>query len=71
MRLIVGRLKYDVPIFHGLCTEYEECRWDYFVRHYADEVQQSREASWWTTIPRTTFLLMASGIRGLERSAVA
>src|SRR5207302_6761460 len=32
-----GRLMYEVPIFHGLATEYPECQWDYFVRHYSDQ----------------------------------
>jgi len=39
----LGKWMYEVPIFHGLCTEYEGCRWDYFVRHYADPIQQSRD----------------------------
>lgn len=37
----LGRLMYEVPIFHGLSTEYNECQWDYFVRHYADDAKQS------------------------------
>src|SRR6516225_430167 len=35
-----GQYYYEVPIFHGLCTEYQECRWDYFVKHYKDPQQQ-------------------------------
>jgi choline dehydrogenase len=35
-----GRLMYEVPIFHGLATEYDGCQWDYFVRHYADDARQ-------------------------------
>jgi choline dehydrogenase len=35
-----GRLMYEVPIFHGLSTEYEQCQWDYFVRHYEDDAKQ-------------------------------
>jgi hypothetical protein len=32
---------YDVPAFHGFCSENDAMRWDFFVRHYAsDEVQQ-------------------------------
>jgi choline dehydrogenase len=38
-----GRLMYQVPIFHGLSTEYEECQWDYFVRHYADDGKQQKD----------------------------
>ena len=37
----LGRLMYEVPIFHGLSTEFEECQWDYFVRHYADDARQN------------------------------
>ena len=37
----LGRLMYEVPIFHGLSTEYSECQWDYFVHHYEDIAQQS------------------------------
>ena len=36
----LGRLMYEVPIFHGLSTEYPDCQWDYFVRHYADDAKQ-------------------------------
>jgi choline dehydrogenase len=39
----LGRLMYEVPIFHGLSTEFDECRWDYFVRHYADDARQNQD----------------------------
>src|ERR1041385_7089467 len=32
-----GRLMYEVPIFHGRSTEYKQCAWDFFVRHYTDD----------------------------------
>ena len=32
----LGRWMYEVPIFHGAATEYPECQWDYFVRHYTE-----------------------------------
>jgi len=35
-----GRYMYEVPIFHGLSTEYKECAWNYFVRHYTDTARQ-------------------------------
>ena len=38
-----GRLLYEVPIFHGLSTEYAPCAWDYFVRHYTDDEQQAKD----------------------------
>ena len=34
---------YDVPCFHGCSTENEALKWDFFVRHYADLVQQKRD----------------------------
>jgi choline dehydrogenase len=40
----LGRYMYEVPIFHGLCTEYKECAWDYFVRHYADTARQKLDS---------------------------
>ncbi len=32
---------YDVPAFHGFASENEAMRWDFFVRHYEDEAEQS------------------------------
>lgn len=34
---------YQVPCFHGLATEDEELRWDFFVRHYGSDGQQGRD----------------------------
>jgi choline dehydrogenase len=31
---------YDVPAFHAMAAENEGMRWDYFVRHYADDDRQ-------------------------------
>ncbi len=31
---------YDVPAFHGFASENEAMKWDFFVRHYADDNQQ-------------------------------
>lgn len=36
-------LNYSVPGFNGLSTEDETYRWDYYVRHYADQAQQERD----------------------------
>ena len=36
-------LTYQVPAFHGLATEDPALRWDFFVRHYADDVLQHRD----------------------------
>ena len=40
----MGRMMYEVPIFHGLSTEYAGCAWNYFVRHYTDDAQQARDS---------------------------
>lgn len=34
---------YDVPAFHPLSSEHPAMRWDFFVRHYADDTQQRRD----------------------------
>jgi choline dehydrogenase len=38
-----GRLMYEVPIFHGLSTEYKPCSWEYYVRHFSDPAQQEKD----------------------------
>jgi choline dehydrogenase len=40
----MGRFMYEVPIFHGLSTEYKACAWDFFVRHYTDDAQQAKDS---------------------------
>jgi choline dehydrogenase len=40
----LGRYMYEVPIFHGLSTEYRDCAWDYFVRHYTDTAKQKLDS---------------------------
>jgi len=34
---------YDVPAFHPFASENEALRWDFFVRHYADDTRQQRD----------------------------
>jgi choline dehydrogenase len=34
---------YDVPAFHPFASENPAIRWDFFVRHYANEQQQARD----------------------------
>jgi choline dehydrogenase len=34
---------YDVPVFHAISTENEAIKWDFFVRHYTNLVQQQRD----------------------------
>ncbi len=38
-----GRLIYEVPIFHGISTEYPACSWNYYVRHFTDDSLQSQD----------------------------
>ncbi|MGH7063829.1 MAG: GMC family oxidoreductase, partial [Stellaceae bacterium] len=34
---------YDVPSFHGFASENDAMRWDFFVRHYADQATQEKD----------------------------
>jgi choline dehydrogenase len=34
---------YEVPAFHAMSAENEAMKWDFFVRHYADDKQQERD----------------------------
>jgi choline dehydrogenase-like flavoprotein len=38
-----ARADYDVPAFNARATENPELRWDFFVRHYANDDQQRRD----------------------------
>src|SRR5215467_10286504 len=42
----LGKLLYEVPIFHGLSTEYADCAWEFFVRHYSDDARQKRDSKY-------------------------
>ena len=35
---------YDVPVFHPFASENEAMKWDFYVRHYRDDVQQRRDS---------------------------
>jgi hypothetical protein len=35
---------YRVPVFHGLATEDEHLKWDYYVGHYPADEQQHRDS---------------------------
>jgi choline dehydrogenase len=37
---------YDVPAFHGFASENSAMKWDFFVRHYADESEQRRDPNY-------------------------
>jgi choline dehydrogenase-like flavoprotein len=37
---------YDVPAFHALSTENDGLRWDFFVRHYADQARQKLDPNY-------------------------
>jgi choline dehydrogenase len=34
---------YEVPVFHAFASENDAMKWDFFVRHYADEARQRRD----------------------------
>ena len=34
---------YDVPAFHAFASENDAMKWDYFVRHYADDATQQKD----------------------------
>jgi choline dehydrogenase-like flavoprotein len=34
---------YDVPCFHGISTESDAIRWDFWVRHYSNDRQQQKD----------------------------
>jgi choline dehydrogenase len=57
-----GRLMYEVPIFHGLSTEYDDCRWDYFVRHFREDVQQDEDRKLVRKDPETGIPIEPPGI---------
>ena len=40
----LGRYMYEVPIFHGLSTEYSGCAWNFFVRHYSGQERQKLDS---------------------------
>jgi choline dehydrogenase-like flavoprotein len=37
---------YDVPAFHAFASENSGMKWDFFVRHYADEEEQRRDPNY-------------------------
>src|SRR3954470_7961477 len=41
---------YDVPAFHALSTENDALRWDFFVRHYADQAKQEKDPKYRATV---------------------
>lgn len=53
---------YQVPAFHPLANEDVHLRWDYFVRHYADDEQQRRDGKF--TPERNGVLYPRSGTLG-------
>ena len=45
---------YDVPAFHAMATENDAMRWDFFVRHYADQTKQARDPKYRETVDGKT-----------------
>ncbi|KAM3415608.1 Oxygen-dependent choline dehydrogenase [Cercospora zeina] len=44
-------LEYEVPALHAVASEFEETRWDYWIRHYDDDEQQRRDSKLTYTLP--------------------
>jgi len=40
---------YDVPAFHGFASENDAMKWDFFVRHFADQELQGRDPKYYET----------------------
>ncbi|HEX8130466.1 MAG TPA: GMC oxidoreductase [Pyrinomonadaceae bacterium] len=59
-----GRFMYEVPIFHGLSTEYPSCAWDFFVRHYSSDAQQARDSKKWPVDGKDTIWYPRAGALG-------
>ncbi len=38
---------YDVPVFHAFASENGKMKWDFFVRHYADDARQVRDRKYY------------------------
>ena len=58
---------YDVPAFHSLATENEALKWDFFVRHYADDARQRRDPKYlatWNNKPVDGVLYPRAGTLG-------
>lgn len=36
----------QVPVFHSLCTEQEDLKWDFFVKHYSDEERAQQDTKY-------------------------
>jgi choline dehydrogenase len=58
---------YDVPVFHALASENDAIKWDFFVRHYANEEQQRRDPKYretWQGKPTRGVLYPRAGTLG-------
>ena len=53
---------YQVPAFHAFASENPRLRWDFFVRHYADEEQQRRDPKY--TLKKNGVLYPRAGTLG-------
>jgi choline dehydrogenase-like flavoprotein len=53
---------YQVPAFHAFASEHPAMRWDFFVRHYADEERQKKDAKY--TAERRGVLYPRAGTLG-------
>ena len=42
--------EYDVPVFHGLASENDAIKWDFYVRHYGSDNQQRQDPKYFETV---------------------
>jgi choline dehydrogenase len=42
--------EYDVPVFHGLASENDAIKWDFYVRHYGNNKQQCQDPKYFETV---------------------
>jgi choline dehydrogenase-like flavoprotein len=58
---------YEVPAFHPFATENADMRWDFFVRHYADDAKQQRDPKYrqtWNNRPADGVFYPRTGALG-------
>src|SRR5882672_11170728 len=58
---------YDVPVFHPFASENEAIKWDFFVRHYADDRRQEQDPKYraeWNGKPVDGVLYPRAGTLG-------
>ncbi|KAK6523461.1 hypothetical protein TWF281_001443 [Arthrobotrys megalospora] len=60
----------QVPAFHGLSTQDESMRWDYYVNHYSDPVRQARDSKTVYEFPNGTEYIGLSPPSGTQMKGI-